>query len=70
MSWNKSVFSQMATNVGYDDEARGMTVTFTNGKTVIYEGVSEDLALAVATAPSVGTMLNEQIKPNYKHRYV
>lgn len=70
MSWNKSVFSQMCTNVGYDDESQSMTVTWTNGRTSAYAGVPEDLALAVATAPSVGTMLNSDIKPNYPHRYL
>ena len=70
MSWNKPVFSSMCTNVGYDPERKEMTVTFTNGKTVAYSGVPEELALELSVAPSVGTMLNEQIKGQYPFRYV
>lgn len=70
MSWNKSVFSTMCTNVGYDPETKEMTVTFTNGKTVAYSGVPEDVALQLSTAPSVGTMLHEQIKGQYPFRYL
>lgn len=70
MSWNKSVFSTMVTNVGYDDEAKEMTVTFTSGKTCAYSGVPEDLALQLSTAPSVGTMFNEQVKGHFSFRYV
>lgn len=70
MSWNKQVFSSMVTNVGYDDESKEMTVTFKSGKTAAYSGVPEDLALQLSVAPSVGTMLNEQIKGQYSFRYV
>ena len=70
MSWNKAVFSSMVTNVGYDDETKEMTVTFTNGKTAAYKGVPEEKALELSTAPSVGSMLNAEIKGQYSFRYV
>lgn len=70
MSWNKSVYSSMISNVGYDEETKELTVTFQNGKTCAYLGVSEDLALQLSVAPSVGTMFNQQIKGQYNFRYV
>jgi hypothetical protein len=60
----------MVTNVGYDEESKEMTVTFTNGKTCAYAGVPEEVALQLSVAPSVGSMLNEQIKGQYSFRYV
>ena len=70
MSWNKPVYSSHVTNVGYDDDTKSLTVTFSNGKTAAYQGVPEDLALQLSVAPSVGTMLNEQIKGQYPFKYV
>lgn len=70
MSWNKPVFSSHVTNVGYDDDTKSLTVTFANGKTAAYAGVSEEMALQLSTAPSVGTMLREQIKGQYPFKYV
>lgn len=70
MSWNKPVYSSMVTNVGYDPETKEMTVTFTNGKTAAYSGVPEELALELSTAPSVGSMMNSQIKGQFPFRYV
>ena len=70
MSWTKSVYSTMATEIGYNDDTKEMMVRWTNGRVSAYAGVSEDLADQVANAPSVGTMLNNEIKPNFAHRYV
>lgn len=69
MSWNKSVYSSMIANVGYDTDAGELLVTFQNGRTAAYAGVSEDTALELSTAPSVGSMFNEQIKGR-SFRYV
>ena len=70
MSWNKNVFSSMVSEVGWD-EAEGLLVTWAkSGKRSAYAGVPEDVAVALSNAPSVGTMLNEDIKPYYPHRYV
>jgi hypothetical protein len=70
MSWMKSVFSSMVSEVGYDDETQELLVRWARGgKMSAYAGVSEDTALEVANAASVGEYLNSEIKPNYGHRY-
>ena len=70
MSWMKSVFSSMVSEVGYDDEAGEMLVVWAKGgRTSAYAGVPEDVALEVAHAASVGQYINSEIKPNYSHRY-
>ena len=70
MSWSKSVFSSHVDTVGYDSDRNEMTVTWKNGRVSVYAGVDEDTALQVANAPSVGQALHNDIKPNYRHRYV
>ena len=69
MSWTKSVYSSMVQEVGYDAEQKELYITWTRGKRSIYSGVPEELATDLANAPSVGTMLNAEIKPYYAHRY-
>jgi hypothetical protein len=69
MSWSRSVFSKMVQEIAYDDDAQEMIVTWNSGRTSIYSGVPEDVALSVANAPSVGQAMNQEIKPNYNHRY-
>lgn len=70
MSWTKDVFSSTAQSVSWDEALGGMVVTWKNGRRSLYSGVSEELAAQVATAPSVGSILNEDVKPYYSHRYV
>ena len=41
-----------------------------NGKRCAYEGVPEDVAIELSKAPSVGQMLNSEIKGQYPFRYV
>jgi hypothetical protein len=60
----------MVSEVGYDDETKELTVTWTNGRRSAYAGVPEGVADQLARAPSVGTMLNSDIKPYYSHRYI
>jgi hypothetical protein len=55
--------------IGYREEAQEMTVAWSKGKVSVYSGVPEELALQVANAPSVGSILNSDIKPYYAHRY-
>ena len=69
MSWEKSVYSSNVESVGYDSEAKELVVTWKKGKRSIYAGVPEELAEQLSNAPSVGSMLNEEIKPYYAHRY-
>ena len=70
MSWSKSVYSSHVQSIGYDSDAREMTVTWQNGKVSVYEDVPEETALQAANAPSVGQFLHSEIKNSYRHRYV
>ena len=70
MSWSKSVFSSSVTEVGYDSDTQELLVTWQSGKRSAYRGVPEGLADELSRAPSVGRMLNSDIKPFYDHRYV
>lgn len=68
--WSKSVFSSMVSEIGYDDEKQELIVTWAkSGRRSIYSGVDEETATQLANAPSVGQMINSDIKPNYSHRY-
>lgn len=69
-AWEVGVYSSMASKVGYDPDTTDLIVTWTNGKRSAYHGVPEELALQLSKAPSVGTMINSDIKPYYPHRYV
>jgi hypothetical protein len=69
MSWSKSVYSSMVSEVGYDDETQELLVTWVNGRRSIYAGVPEGLADQLSRAPSVGSMINSDIKGSFPHRY-
>ncbi len=69
-TWTRNVFSSMVNEIGWDDETSDLIVTWNNGRKSAYAGVSEDVALALSNAPSVGNMINSEIKPNYQHRYL
>ncbi len=70
MSWSKSVFSSVASEIAYDSETKELLVTWNSGKQSAYSGVPEGLADQLSRAPSVGQMLNSEIKGVYSHRYV
>lgn len=71
MSWNKSVYSEMVSDVGYDSDSNSLLITWKkSGKVSAYAGVTEEKALECANAPSVGTFVNSEIKNQYSHRYV
>lgn len=69
-TWNKSVFSSMVQSVGWNEETSEMEVEFRNGKVAAYKDVPEDVAVRLSNAPSVGQMLNMEIKGQYSFRYV
>ena len=69
MSWSQAVYSSNVSEVGYDDESGELLVVWKSGKTSAYQGVPEDVALKLANAPSVGKMINDEIKPYYSHSY-
>ena len=70
MSWSKSVYSSHVQTVGYDSDKGELLITWDNGRVSAYEGVDEQTALQLSNTDSVGRMLHNDIKPNYKHRYV
>lgn len=73
-SWSKPVFSSMVAEIGWEgqDPAAGtLTVQWAKGgKTSAYYGVPEDVAIQLSKAPSVGNMINSEIKGQYQHSYV
>lgn len=70
MSWTQPVYSSMVSEIGYDDKTQELLVTWAKSRKVsAYKGVPEDLALQVANALSVGSMINSEIKDFYSHRY-
>jgi hypothetical protein len=70
MSWTKNVFSSHVDQVGYDSDKQELVVTWKNGRVSAYEGVDEATAHQLANAPSVGQMIHNEIKSNYRHRYL
>ena len=68
INW-QSVFSSNVQAIGYDAETKEMVVQWTRGKASTYMGVPADVAEEASKAYSVGSYINENIKPNYKHRY-
>ena len=69
MAWEKEVYSSNVSTVGYDEESKELIITWAKGKRSIYSGVPAELADQLASASSVGSMLNAEIKPYYAHRY-
>ena len=68
-AWQKEVYSSNVSSVGYDPETKELSITWMKGKRSIYSGVPEELAEQLVVAPSVGSMLNAEIKNYYPHRY-
>lgn len=69
--WNKDVYSSNVANVAYQEDGSTLVITWTKGaRRSAYDGVPEELAEQLANAPSVGSMLNTEIKPYFPHRYV
>lgn len=72
-SWSKPVFSKMVSEVGWEGEdpvSGTLYVTFARGKKAAYSGVPEHVADQLAKAPSVGSMMNQDIKGQYDFKYV
>ena len=70
MSWSRSVYSSMVSEVAWSDDSGQpeLTVTFVKGQQGVYEGVSEEEAIALSKAASVGQYLNNSIKPFFRYR--
>lgn len=63
VSW-RPVDSSNVEKIGWDKH-QGMIVTFKSGAVYLYHGCSRQRAVACAYAPSVGSYINEVIKPHY-----
>ena len=71
MSWSVSVYSSMASEIGWDSDTNEILVTWArSGKRSAYAGADEAKALELSKAPSVGQMIHSEIRPFYSHRYV
>lgn len=70
MTWSVPVYSSSVSEIGYDSDTKELIVTWHSGRRSAYEGVSEEKAVELSKASSVGQMLNSEIKPAHKHRYV
>jgi hypothetical protein len=70
--WMKPVFSEMISEVGWDDETQELLVKFSKGgKTAAYKGADEGVAEELSRAASVGSMFLKEIRPFYTDwRYV
>ena len=63
-SWTKGVFSELLSDVGWDEELNELTVTFAkSGKTAAYQGFDEETAHRLSRAASAGSMFLSEIKP-------
>lgn len=73
-AWSRDVFSSMVSSVGWEgDDALAGTLTVKwakGGKTSAYFGVPEDVAIQLSKAPSVGNMINSDVKGQYAHSYI
>lgn len=71
MPWTKSVFSTRVSEIAYDEETKELQVTWAKGNKIsVYEGVPEEVAVDLGNSFSVGSMIANEIIPNYKHRYM
>ena len=66
-----TVFSSNVSKVGYDGESAQLLVWWSKGNKVsVYEGVPPDVFDRLWKSPSVGTMIRDEIKPNFLHHYL
>ena len=65
----RGVYSDVASHVGHDQDAKELHVRWKDGKTSIYSGVPAELADSVTTTWSVGKAIHTQIKGKFPHRY-
>lgn len=61
------VTSSQITYIGYVEEVEHLYVTFKNGQTYRYEGVSKEEFLELKESDSVGSYFAENIKSSYPY---
>lgn len=63
MSWSRQVFSDVISEVGWDDDTQELVITFKrNGAVWGYAGADEAFAEQLSRAPSVGGMFHTEVK--------
>jgi len=80
LSWRKSaimarppmqnVFSSHVNSIGYDEPSGELHVTFSTGRTAVYQGVPPKVARDVMEAPSIGEAMWRQIRGHYEFGYL
>ena len=70
MSFTRSVYSKMVSEIEYDSDNQEMIIYWSNGKGTAYSGVPEDVADECSRAPSVGQYVNTEIKGRYSYRNI
>lgn len=64
VGWMKPVYSELLSEVGWDDETQELLVTFKKkGNTAAYKGFDEGVAESLLHAASAGSMFLNEIKP-------
>ena len=54
--------------IGYDESSTELWVQYVGGRTYIYDGVPPSTFEELRSAPSIGSYMNRQVKPNYPFR--
>lgn len=57
-------------SLGYDEKLRRLEVEFAGGGVYQYLSVPPETVLALLESDSLGTYLNQRIKPRYRYRKV
>lgn len=65
-----TVPSTSIVSLGYDEKLRRLEVEFAGGGIYQYLGVPPHAVLALLESDSLGTHLNQRIKPRYRYRKV
>lgn len=60
--------SRCLSHAEYDTITKELTLTFTNGRTYVYDGVSEEAFNMLVTGESIGRKFNSIIRGNYSYR--
>ena len=65
-----NVFSSHVDAIGYDEASSELHVTFSTGKTAVYQDVPTHIARDVMNAPSIGEAMWNSIRGKYSFGYL
>jgi hypothetical protein len=66
----RNVFSSHVNQIGYDEDSGELHVTFSSGKTAVYQNVPAKVAKDVIEAPSIGEAMWRSIRGQYSFGYL